>query len=120
MMLEPNLGKLSITAQAIRKYLEKLREIGFLHAPIKVEVPPKRETLQRGLNELAVLDQAQADFPSATSTFAISNLSKINHQTVLEICRDLGARELLEVKEEGEKAFVRITARGQKVLNEAG
>ena len=81
---------------------------------ITSQVLPKRETLQRGLNELSILNEAQGYYPSTVSTIAISNLARLDHQKVLEICRDLGARELLEVKEMNGHALVRITSRGQK------
>jgi predicted transcriptional regulator len=88
--------------------------------PTVSQVLPKRETLQRGLNELSILSEAQGYYPSTISTIAISNLIKLDHQKALEICRDLGARELLEVKEMNGHALVRITSRGQKALREAG
>jgi len=67
-----------------------------------------------------ILNEAQSDYPSTTSTYSISNMTKLDHQKVLEICRDLGARELLEVKEINGHALVRMTSRGQKALREAG
>jgi hypothetical protein len=87
--------------------------------PTEPQAIPKRKELWRSLDEIAILEEAQAYFPSTTSTVSISNLKKIKHQTVLEICRGLGTRELLEVKEMNGVALVRITARGQKVLKEA-
>jgi len=91
-----------------------------LPEPKEPQTIPKRETLQRGLNELLILNEAQSDYPSTTSTYSISNMTKLDHQKVLEICRDLGARELLEVKEINGHALVRMTSRGQKALREAG
>jgi predicted transcriptional regulator len=88
--------------------------------PNETQAIPKRETLRRFVNELSVLEQAQGYFPSSIPTISISHLTKLNHQTVLEICRDLGKREWLEVKEMNGHALVRITARGQNILKEAG
>jgi hypothetical protein len=76
--------------------------------------------LNRKAVELVILREAQGYYPSPAPTLSISRLIKLKHQTVLGICRDLGKRELLEVKEMNGHALVRITSRGQKVLQEVG
>lgn len=86
----------------------------------EIQAIPKRETLRRFVNELSILEAAQGYYPVTVPTLSISHLIKLNHQTVLEICRNLGDRELLTVKEMDGHAIVGITSRGQKVLREAG